>query len=259
MMHMPQHPEVHGTSAYRGLRDWFATPSGLAVLREIEPRLEHRLGGLFGYHAVQVGNVAPGRDLMAGSRIGHRVVLDPEAACAEVCADAASLPLQGDSVDLVLLVHALELSEHPHQVLREVDRVLVPEGHVLLVGFNPLSLFGLWKLIFGWRGRLPWAERFYTTFRIRDWLALLGFEVLACDYVAHFAPWARESWLRRGRLWERLVGRFWPGLGGVYLILGRKRVATLTPIKPRWRPRRAILTGNMTSPTTRGLHRVDDR
>lgn len=255
----PREPAVPGPPAYRALRAWYGGAAGQATLAALAPLLERRLAGVFGYHALQIGNLAPGRDLMAGSRIAHRAVLDPEACCADLRAEPDALPLQGDSVDLVLLLNALELSRHPHQVLREVDRVLVPEGHVLIAGFNPLSLFGLWRLVLGWRGRLPWAARFYSVYRVQDWLQLLGIDVLACDYIAHYPPWARESWLQRSRLWERLASRLWPGLGGMYLILGRKRVATLTPIKPRWRPRRAILTGNLTSPTTRGLHRVRDR
>lgn len=214
--------------------------------------MSRRVQGLFGYHAVQVGHLGDGCDPLRASLIPHRAVLDPEAAEAAVHAQPEALPLAGDSVDLVLLVHTLEFCDQPHEALREAERVLVPEGHLLIVGFNPISLFGLWKLGLGWRGQVPWAGRFYLPFRVRDWLSLLGFDVLDSERLAFLPPWQRRGGFGGGQCWERLSRRCWPYLGGIYVLVARKRVARLTPLKPRWRPRRAVLGGQLTRPSTRG-------
>lgn len=235
--------------AAAALRHWYASPAGRVVLAHLVRQVERRVSGVFGYHALQAGALCPDCDLLAGSRIPHRFCLDPEAGFGEVQASAEALPVAADSVDLVLLPHTLDFADEPHQVLREVDRVLIPEGHVLVIGFNPLSFFGLWKLALGWRGRAPWSGRFVASFRVRDWASLLGFDVLACDHLACFAPWQRDMWLRRVSGWERFCARVAPRLGGVYVLLARKRVTTLTPIKPRWRPRRAVLAGHLPGPS----------
>lgn len=214
--------------------------------------MARRVQGLFGYHAVQVGHLGLDRDLLRASLIPHRALLDPEATGAGVYAEPEALPLASDSVDLVLMTHTLEFCAQPHEALREAERVLVPEGHLLIVGFNPMSLFGLWKLGLGWRGQVPWVGHFYPPFRVSDWLSLLGFDVLDCERLAFFPPWQRRGRLGGGRWWEVVSRRWWPYLGGVYVLVARKRVARLTPLRPRWRPRRAVFGGQLTGPTTRG-------
>ncbi len=240
----------------RDLRAWYATSPGQYLLDSLQAQLDRTVPELFGYYALQVGNIAPPRDLLAASRIRHRVLMDCEAEFGDVGGMADALPFETDSLDLVFLAHALEFAQHPHQILREVDRTLVAEGHVVILGFNPLSLFGVWKLAAGWRHALPWCGRFYTTVRIRDWLSLLGFETLDCGYAAFWPPFQRAGLIRRLVKLEGLGSRWFPYLGGAYVILARKRVATLTPIKPRWRPRRSVLAGNLTEPTTRSIERV---
>lgn len=237
-----------------GLRAWYDSVAGRRILARVRPRLEHWVPELFGYHAVQIGDISPGVDLLESSRILHRVTMDPSSRTAGLHALPDQLPFLTDSVDLVFLTHALEFTSQPHQVLREVDRILVPEGHVLILGFNPVSLFGLWKLTLGRRGRIPWAGRFYSPHRVKDWLALLGFKPLACEYVG-FVPPAQHDVVQHRLAWlERLGSRWWRYLGGAYIVLARKEVATLTPVRPRWRPRRSILAGNLTEPSTRSIH-----
>lgn len=252
-MDRPRRPQ-QPASLQTELREWYGSVAGQRILARAQPQLERWVPQLFGYHAVQIGDVDPDQDLLETSRILHRLKVDPGSRSAGVYAVPDQLPFQTDSLDLVLLVHALEFTQQPHQVLRELDRVLVPEGHVLILGFNPLSLFGLWKLALGWRGRIPWCGRFYSPYRVKDWLALLGFRALACEYVGFAPPAQRHSVLRRLAWVEKFGSRWWRYLGGAYIILARKQVTTLTPIKPRWRPRRSILAGNLTEPSTRSMH-----
>ncbi len=232
------------------LRVWYATRVGQRVIEELKPHLEAMLPELFGFYAVQVGQLTETEDLLATSRIRHRGCLDRTAGLGCMQGDPAALPIATDSLDLLFLVHSLDFAAEPHQVLREAERSLVPEGHLLLLGFNPISLFGLWRLALFWQNRPPWCARFYSVMRIQDWLNLLGLDVVDTRYVMFRPPWHKAwSWLRTGTPSScRRSWRFW---GGVYLVLARKRVATLTPVRPRWSARRCLVPGKLAEPTVR--------
>jgi SAM-dependent methyltransferase len=230
------------------LKDWFNTPLGKRLRDEETRLLQQLLPPLFGYHLLQVGAVDDGNWLSV-SRIKHRCVLATQnlsgPGSALVYADA--LPIQADCVDVVVLPHVLEFEDNPHQVLREVERVLIAEGHVIVLGFNPLSLWGLRRL-FKWHKPPPWNGRFRTALCIKDWLALLGFEIHA-QHSVFFSPPFRSLPIP---FLERSGKRWWPQLGGVYAIVAKKRVATLTPIKPRWVQPGKVLAGNAARPSARG-------
>jgi SAM-dependent methyltransferase len=199
-----------------------------------------------------VGNVKQ-VDFLANSRISHRMVMD---ICDNTSASTRScfhgqpqaMPVCTDSLDVVVLPHVLEFSEQPHNVLREVERTLVPEGHAVVLGFNPLSVWTLWRWLVGWRGKVPWCGHFITTNRMKDWLSLLSFEVIETRYYFFRPPCQQETLLSKLRFLERFGQRFLPILGGGYVMLARKRVTTLTPIRPRWQPRRKLVTAGLVEP-----------
>lgn len=236
------------------LRDWYTRRTG-RQLRDMErAELEPVISTLFGYHALQVGKLVE-EDILSSSRIRHRVIMDPDKFHAGALAAFAypdALPVASDAVDLVVLPHTLEFERNPHAVLREVDRVLIAEGHVVVMGFNPFSLWGL----LGWFARRlryrnpPWSAPFISATRVKDWLALLGFDVLVTQSFFFRPPIGRPRLLRRLQFLERWGARWWPGGGGVYLLVARKRVTMLTPLKPRWRPRRSLI-GKLAEPTAR--------
>ena len=237
--------EGAGGSRRVGLRAWLAGPAGRRLLEEERRVLEEVLQGLFGYYLIQLG-AAPA-DLLAGSRVRHRWVLDPAPdggdGAPHVLALPGALPVGTDLVDVVLLHHVLEFSEDPHQVLREVERVLIPEGHVVVVAFNPWSLWGAWRLLrrpFG-REEAPWSGRFLAPGRLKDWLGLLGLEPVLLRPVLFRPPGVGDGLARRLAPAARCAERWVPFLAGVAVLVARKRVATLTPIRPRWRPRRSLL------------------
>jgi len=244
-------------AARRQLRRWFGTELGGAVARAEGEELERVLPNLFGYHLLQVG--APMQEqLLDSSKITHRVVMDdtpplPGVGQGEGRLQGVSyqLPIASDSLDVVLLPHTLEFADEPHEVLREAERVLIPEGHVVILCFNPFSLFGLRRLLTGWCDESPWNGHFYSTLRIKDWLALLGFDtVLVRNYF--FRPPLQHRRLMRALVrMESIARRFWAPLGGGYILVAKKRVATLTPIKPRWRSRRRLLPVGAAEPTAR--------
>ncbi len=239
------------------LRGWYTRHVGRSLLEIEREQLDPVLNTLFGYHAIQVGCLL-GDDLLASSRISHRVVMDPdktEQLCTHVYAYPDAIPIMSDSADVVVLPHTLEFERAPHEILREVDRVLIPEAHVVILGFNPWSLWGVSALVLRLFGRKkkpspPWCGRFLSLTRIKDWLALLGFEVVLVKPFFFRPPIQHQGVMRRLKFLESLGARFWPRLGGVYMLVARKRVATLTPVKPRWRPRRSLV-GKLVEPSVR--------
>lgn len=156
------------------------------------------------------------------------------------------IPILSDSIDVVLLPHTLDLSDDAHSVLREVDRVLIPEGHVVILGFNPWSLWGVRQLLRGRRRRERDGIHARSCVRIQDWLALLGIETCGIRHFYFRPPLARDGGGNRLAVCERLGERFFPKLGSAYLLVAKKRVTTLTPIKPRWRQSKPILAEGVT-------------
>lgn len=245
-------------AARAALRRWYRRPLGTSVARCESRLLEQALHNLFGYHLLQV-EAPQGIDLSAGSRIAHRMVLaesaialPAEANGAEFClGQPEQLPFIGDSLDVLLLPHLLEFADDPHQVLREAERALIAEGHLLVLGFNPWSLWGIYRLLIGWRHLAPWCGRFLGAWRVKEWLSLLGFDTVLVRHYYFRPPLRHSRLLQRLRFLERLGERWWPIFGGGYLLVARKRVATLTPIRPRWRPRRALAAARLAGPTVR--------
>lgn len=236
------------------LRGWFAGVLGSAVLEQEQDALDDILQDLFGYYLVQAGAVTP-VDLLKESRIRARVVLDdqlpPLMAGPQIRGRIEAAPIGSDSVDVVLLHHTLEFAADPHLILREVERMLIPEGHVVIAAFNPWSFWGVWRLARRRGGRPPWYGRFLGLSRIRDWLGLLGFDIVEERPLFFRPPLRHERVMRRLRFLERLGWFYWPVFAGVHVVVGKKRVATLTPIKTRWRPQRALAGGGeVAKPTT---------
>ncbi|MDH4133461.1 MAG: class I SAM-dependent methyltransferase [Gammaproteobacteria bacterium] len=209
-----------------------------AALRSVWP-------GLFGSVAVQVGCTgqvdlleecnAPSRVLLECFATGHSGVN-------VVQAIPEALPFDTRSVPLMLLPHTLEFADDPHQVLREVSRVLAPEGHVVILGFNPLSLWGLWRLLRQRSGAAPWNGRFLHLARLKDWLKLLDFEFTRGSMHYYRPPLSGELAMDRLRFLDKAGDRWWPMTGAVYLLVAKKRVAGMTPILPAWRTRRQFVS-----------------
>lgn len=221
-------------------RHWYEQFPGRVLLHYEKQKLENILPNLFGYHLLQVGNYW-NEYLLESSRIPHKVVIDTDLSCqgrvSKLAAYPDQLPIQTDSIDVVLLPHTLELDPDPHQVLREAERILIPEGHLVLVGFNPISWWGIWRLMRSWRKQAPWCINFFSQTRIKDWLALLGFEIVKIEKYFFRPPIAHEKILHRLRFMEIIGNRYFNVGAGAYILLAKKRVARLTPIKPKWRRR----------------------
>ncbi len=226
------------TDSWIGLQHWYQRRLGRLFGKAEADSLAGILPALFGYHIVALGSPT-GCDLLAASPIAHRCCLDcvqPLAGMVvDVLAEPACLPIATDSVDVAVLPHVLEFVAEPHAVLREVDRILIPEGYAIILGFNPVSLWGGWRLLCTRGRKTPWDAHFLSVGRLRDWLAVLGFEIISVQYSFYRPPW--ERLLHRLAFLERLGPKYWPLGGGGYVLLAKKRLSTLTPVKPRWHSR----------------------
>jgi SAM-dependent methyltransferase len=213
--------------------EWLSAPLGSYLVEHEQSYFDRAVADIFGYNAFQLG--MPGLDLLRASRIPLRCRVGPQGAV-NLRADFRDLPIASNSADLVVLPHVLEFAEHPHQILREVARVLMPEAHVVIAGFNPFSLWGVRRTFH--RGTdFPWRGRFITLMRVKDWLALLGFEVIGGQMACYAPPSRQQKWLERFKFMERAGDRWWPISGGVYFLQAVKRVRGVRLILPKWSDR----------------------
>ncbi len=255
-----------------GLQDWLATPAGRYLLDLEQLRIDAAVSDAFGFHALQLG--IPALDALRSNRMPHRWLADQQTRsdaplrCA-VLTDFSALPFPAASLDLLVLPHTLESSVDPHATLREVERVLVPEGRVVICGLNPVSLWtlrqGLGKLLrrVGLRGQwgplyLPQAEEVIGHWRLRDWLRLLSFDTGRVQFGCYVPPVRSAKWLLRWGFMERWGARWWPVFGACYVVVGVKRVRGMRVLTPAWKPKpqRAAQTAPVASHLETGKHGV---
>ncbi len=207
------------------LEHWYSRESGQYLLSKQRDRVAQLLETAFGYHILQLG-VTRDHTLIDGSRINHHVYA---AACpggrVSLLCTGDEIPLESDSVDVLVAHHAVEFSDNPHQSLREMHRVLAPQGRLILLGFNPYSPGNMAHAIQARLGYGPWpARRTVGAPRMIDWLHLIGCELQSADYL-YTLPAPRtgrlHEWLRNSDQW--LGQRNWP-LGGVYVLHAIKQV-----------------------------------
>ncbi len=215
------------------LSAWFDTSQGQYVMLREQAFFDSTVTDIFGFNAVQLG--LPRHNLLRDSRIPLHIKAGKEAGV-QLWLEAEELPFETGSIDLVLLPHVLEYSAHPHQILREVERVLRPEGSVIISGFNPLSLWGI-RRIFGKKKEFPWCGKFISFPRMKDWLALLGFEVEAGRFTCYTLPFVGTTFLKRSQLLESAGAHWWSVIGGLYFLQAKKRVPGMRVIKPNWNGR----------------------
>lgn len=240
---------------WQQLRQWFDSPLGQSLQAHEAHHLRNMLPNLYGTVAVQLGHI--GRlDLMDSCIAPTRVLLDglsmPEGAT-RVRGLPEQLPLDAKSADVVLLPHTLDFCEDPHQVLREVSRVLRPEGHVVILGFNPMSLWGFRRLIARRPRSAPWCGKFFRLSRIKDWLALLDFETTHGTMLYYRPPLRHGGFMQRLLFLDKMGDRWWPMMAAVYLVVAKKRVVGVTPMPVSWKTQRAAVAGGATQPAARGM------
>lgn len=252
------------------LGQWFDTALGKSILEIEKQILSHILPTRFGYHLLFNG-VGPAVELLETSPIRHKVCVSKvftEQAVSLLCASATALPLENNSVDLIVLHHSLDYEQNPHAVLREMSRILIPGGSMVLIGFNPWSLWGGWKALrvntpfkrssHAKIAAAPWHTHFISPYRLTDWLALLEMDVDGCESGFYYPPIPigslgghvskvlnRKGW--RGvddRHWSsRLKAKALAQRGAVYVMVAKKMTTCMTPLKPKLKIRRQRVVG----------------
>lgn len=223
------------------LVQWFETPRGRYVLDWELTQFDNAVDDVFGFNAVQIA--LPQIDFLRGNRIALKLRAGLDRGCS-LAADPVHLPLASQSIDLLVLPHVLEFSSHPHQILREAERVLMPEGTIIISGFNPLSLWGVKRALGFDKRDYPWCGRFIGLLRLKDWLALLGFELTGGRFGCYAPPFEQAKWLERCAFLEKAGDRWWPITGAAYVVRAVKRNVGIRLVTPAWReksPRKAAL------------------
>lgn len=227
--------------AQQSLAQWYATELGQSILLNLEARLGVSLREVFGYQGLLIGNFQPDGDLLSSAGLHRKLTLDAPGRSADINADALHLPIASDTMKLVVLWHTLDFCDNPHQALREADRVLMKDGQLIIIGFNPVSAFGVRHLAMGWRRKSPWHGRFYSRWRLKDWLSVLNYRTVRSEASFIRPPVNSERFLRRLNWLEKLQPWF-GGLGGVYIVQAHKQTIPMTMSRRQWRRQRTSLS-----------------
>lgn len=236
------------------LAEWLKTPAGQYVQRWERKQIDGLVANAFGFHAIQVG--LPEWDLLEANRIPYKSVTHsvacagPGLAGATVIVDPENLPFDTQSIDLLVLPHTLECSHNPHQILREAERVLMPEGRVVISGFNPWSLWGARDRIPGLDPLIPVPAHMQVSLaRLKDWFKLLSFEVDRGRFGCYAPSCLTHKWLERWSFMEAAGDRWWPVCGSIYVVSAVKRVLAMRLVGPEWKSTKkrvhhsAVVTG----------------
>jgi SAM-dependent methyltransferase len=238
----------------RAANDWLDTPFGQALLAQEARVVEDAFDGMFGEQMLQLGIWGEANTFMRFARTQRTSCIadwpgrGPETAPGAI-GHLHRLPVETDSIDVVLLPHTLDYSDdRSHAILREADRVLTPHGHLVVLGFKPGGLWGLRRLVPG-AGLPPGAAHLIPERQLSDWMQLLDMKILGVNHF--FFRWPLPGNKRpSSAVWENRGQRFWPELAACYMLSAQKRVVTMTPVKKPWRSRPKVV-GSIIEPTSR--------
>ncbi len=222
---------------------WSALPWGEYYREALNHHLEPYWSKLFGFHLLKIGHLSA--ELATEKcAISHQISMAPEGDDIHIFGDAHQFPFSNKSIDACVLAHTLNYSSDPHRILREVDRVLIDDGWLILSNFNPMSIVGAASIMPILKNKLPYCSRLFSQMRLLDWLQLLNYEIV------HQSRFQVLPWSKNG---GELLSAHLPVLGCMSLIIARKRTIpmTLNPLslrcaEPRWR--------NVVG-TTKNIHR----
>jgi SAM-dependent methyltransferase len=229
--------------------EWLGTPLGQALLQQEARVVEEALDGIFGEECLQLGVWGETRTFTRFTRTQRcAVIAESRVGGPSAVGQLHQLPVDSDSIDLVLLPHTLDYSARPHEILREVDRVLRADGQIVILGFKPFGLWGLRRLVPG-AGMPPGADHLISERRLRDWLKLLDMRIRSASRYFFRWPLPRRR-VSASLKWELRGQALWPELAACYMLTAQKRVSPLIPVRPVWRQKPKVVAG-LAEPTTR--------
>jgi SAM-dependent methyltransferase len=218
------------------IEDWQQLPNGKILHKQTQLRVNQHLPLCFGYHLLKLGKLSCQLDT-SHSKIRHQINCAGSGKKIDLLANIQQLPLQDSSIDLCILAHELDFSSDPHQLLREVERVLTLDGTLIISGYNPISIFGLRSIL---KSKDSKTARLFLLNRILDWLHLLGFEIqhkqhfdfMSCEFNSLFSSYV-----------EKIGQRYAPYFCSAYVIVAKKHSSPITPIKSPFQFKKQRLTG----------------
>ena len=231
------------------IEEWYQSPLGEKTFSAEKLSVNEIISRLFGYHILQIG--LESQNLIDESPAGHKIIFSSAwyPGVRKAVTDCERLPLASDSIDAIVLYHALDFTDDSHELLREVTRVLRPGGQMLIIGFNPVSIWGMWRL-FKRKKSLPWKGRFLSIRRLSDWLRLLNLHIDSINTCVHFLPFNINRVLNYAEIMENFGRRLKSPFGGSYSIRCVKQVVPITPIVTR---RRSIRSAASAFPVTENV------
>ncbi|MCK4870643.1 MAG: hypothetical protein KAS93_06000 [Gammaproteobacteria bacterium] len=244
---------MQNNDLYHHLDYWFARGLGRHLLEVEKNGITNYLKKIFGYHLLQLGGPRD-EQLLESSSIGNKIYLHPECISkihdASILAKFTDLPFQPDVIDLTVVPHSLEFTKRPFKILNELYNITLPDGYVLIIGFNPFSLWGV-RRVFA-RHRFPWCGNFIAMHKMRRYLRDVGFKVIDCKCFFYRPPFTRKAILDKLLFMEGLGQILWPHFGGVYIMLAKKSVVGMTPIREQNRRQHKVgVSPAVAKPTTR--------
>lgn len=218
---------------------WLGHLPGRHVLDAEKKFLPHLISQYYGKHVLLIGtpkqhlllksSMMPIQHLL-GPLLSHQHLNN----VGSIESELVELPIASGSVDMVILPHMLEYLDNPRQLLAEACRVVKPEGHIIICGFNPLSLWGLRKWLA--RGKhIPWSGNFIAPMQIKSWLSLVDFKLVRQSMILFRPPITHEKIYKKLKFMEWLGKKCFKPFGGVYVLVAQAKVTPLTPIKLRWK------------------------
>ncbi len=240
--------------SHSSFEQWFQSPLGQALLNDQQACVNTHIQGLGGARQLHVG-LSHRTPLAHGTDFTQHILATPywrpDLPPGVVVCDPDELPFPSGCIDLVILHHSADFSAWPHQVLREAARVLRGGGQLVLLGFNPLSSWGVRRLVSRQR-RGPWGGRFMLRQRMEDWLNLLDCVVERSGSYFFRLPVQNPRMIQRPSLLEYAGTQgMLPG-GAYYCICATKRVYSPIVRRRAWRPAKVI---PLPSPGTLGASR----
>ena len=240
------------------LSDWISSTLGERVLAAEAKCLSLYLEQIKGDCLLFLGDPLQ-KNLLKESRFKQIIAISPNYDPAIsmhnlICARYEELPIAPNSISAVLLPHTLDFSDDYRRVLNEVNAVLQAEGDLIIIGFNPFSLFGI-RHIFSSHKKTPWLGKFRSVWRIKKWLRELNFSVIRKEYIFYEYPLETYKVPKWVKFLAWLVKMVCPVCGGVYVIHAKKKVFGMTKLTVNWGKIPEVVNNTIAKPATRGFSR----
>ncbi|MEM9103899.1 MAG: methyltransferase domain-containing protein [Pseudomonadota bacterium] len=229
-------------SVVKPLDDWQALPAGTKIQEAVQAELDRWLPMFHGQFMLKIGALSNDLNTQCAPITHQFYVNKKESVSADVVAKSRELPFASDTIDTIIAALVLDYTRYPHQVLREMHRCLDGEGYLVLVNFNPWSFWGAGKLLMRFTESPLWKAGYYSPFRIHDWLNLLGFELVSSKFVGYTPPFRNLHW----ESVEWMGSKYMPGLGAINIIVAKKKMYRVIPLKSLWKKRSRLIVGQLT-------------